>query len=138
MAIPVKKFGQKVQLIITDEGGSTVFSTDSLRVDFEVFHINGYSRAKIDIFNLAPKTVRKISNGKVFASIITSLHDGKDQLVANSLFVSNSLEEVILPEKKLSLFCYSGVYKESLQNQINILVKEPSLKNIIEDQVMEF
>jgi hypothetical protein len=131
MALPIKKFGQTVRLVVTSESEAVVFETSELRIDFEVFNISGFQKVKIDIFNCDPKTVLALSNGELYATIYTTLHDGKEQVITDKVFISNALQEVKLPEKVLSLYCVSGAFKKSLQNQISLSVSEPSLKNII-------
>ncbi len=128
----LKKFGQYVNLKVTDKKGNTVFEADDLRVDFDVRHINGFSRAKFSIYNLLPSTVSRLSSGEKYVTLSTSLHDKEPTVIANQLYISNALEEKKVPDAIFSMFCYSKIYKLYLQKPIEIYVTVPSLKKVIE------
>lgn len=127
MAIPITKFGQYVLIEIHDEGGQLVFSTDSLKIDFDVRHIKGWSRAKFTLTNLAPDTIRKISHGDNYVTIKTSLHDSDLKVIADRMYISNAMEEIKVPQSVFSMYCYSKLRKFFLEEQIDIQENRPSL-----------
>ncbi len=133
MAIPIKKFGQYVLLQVHGEGGELVFETDSLKIDFDIRNIQGWSRGKIDLTNLSPDTIRKISDADNdnYVTVKTALHDSELRTVADRMYVSNALEEVKVPESIFSIYCYSKVRKDYLEKQIDEKVMAPSLRNTI-------
>ena len=129
----INKFGQYVLLTVHGATGSVVFQTDSLRVDFEVLDIPGFSRGKVEIYNLEPDTIRKISNGECSLTIDVRLHDGELQRVMDNMFISNTLDVVQVPNNITSLYCYSSVQKGFLQKQIDIGINFPSVRRLMEE-----
>lgn len=134
MSIPIRKFGQYVLLQVHNEKGDLIFQTDSLKVDFDVRHIKGWSRAKFTITNLSANTIRNISdaNSKNFVTIYTALHDSPLGLVADRMYISNAIEEVVVPESIFSLYCYSKLRKLFLEKQVDIKISKPTLRKIID------
>lgn len=132
MAI-ISKFGQYVLLTVHDATGSVVFQTDSLRVDFVVYDIEGFSRCKVDIYNLGSDTIREISNGDCFVSVDARLHDGVLQKVVDAMYLSNTLDVIKVPNNITSLYCYSSLQKNYLQKQIDVPVNFPSVRRLMEE-----
>ncbi len=137
MAIPIRKFGQYVLIEVHTEDGKLIFSTDSLKIDFDIRHIEGWSRAKFSISNLAPDTVKKISNEGHFATVTVALHDAEPIVVADKMFISNALEEKIVPSTITNLYCYSKLRRGYLEKQIDIKVVSPSIRKVIETCIKE-
>lgn len=133
MAIPIKKFGQYVLLQVHSESGELVFETDSLKIDFDVRNIKGWSRAKVTLTNLAPETIRKLSgaSGDIYVTVKTSLHDSELALVIDRMYISNALEEIKVPQSVFNIYCYSKLRKFFLEEQIDVKVDKPTLPKII-------
>lgn len=136
MAIPIKKFGQYVLFQAHTKGdgttkGKLVFETDSLRVDFDVRSIKGWSRAKVVLYNLAPDVVKKLSNSGLYITVSISQHDSPLRIVMYEMYVSNALEETRVPDSVTSLYCFSKIRKDSLEIDIDETVIRPSLENIV-------
>ncbi|MCK5017656.1 MAG: hypothetical protein KAS32_11385, partial [Candidatus Peribacteraceae bacterium] len=129
----LNKFGQYVKLTVKDRSNSVVLSTDSLRVDFDIRNIDGFVRAEVSIFNLKPEVVRKLLGGENYVTLTTSLHGGKEVVLADELFVSNSLEVTKVPDHITSLYCYSKVRRASLEKQVSLYVTNPSLKKTVQE-----
>ncbi len=129
----IKTFGQYVHLQVHGEGGELVFETDSLKVDFDVRHIKGWSRAKVTVTNLSPDTIRKLSdaNNGNYVTLKTSLHGAKPTTILDSMYVSNALEELKLPESLFHMFCYSKLRKDYLEQAIDIKVESPTLSRLV-------
>lgn len=128
------KFGQYVRIEVVSEDSSPVFSSDSLRLDFDIRNISEFVRAKIDIYNLNEETAGKIMNGKNYVTVYTSLHGGEEVILANSLFISNALNEFVLPNNITSLYCFSPLKNSFLEKQLEgVEVKTPSLRNCIDE-----
>lgn len=123
------KFGQYVRLKIESRANALVFETDDLRVDFDIRDVAGWVRAKIEIYNLATETIKKITNGENYATITTSLHGGEETILAKHLYISNTTNEFALPDEITKLFCYSSLKRTTLEKQITINVGQPSLAN---------
>jgi hypothetical protein len=129
----INKFGQEVRLLAHDANGAKIFETDSLRIDFDIRHIETFTRAKITIFNLSPETSRVLSKPQsVFLTLWVSLHGSVQQIIASDLYVSNAISEVKVPDVELSLYCVTK-YKEQLDKYVDIWVQKPSLKKIIKE-----
>ena len=129
----IRKFGQYVLLTIQNEKGEVIFETDNLKVDFDIRHVRGYSRAKVTITNLNPSTIKKLSNAKGgnYVTIKTSLHDGPLELLADRLYISNALEEIKVPISTLNLYCYSSLLNKVLEKQIDLLLTDTKIEGII-------
>jgi hypothetical protein len=124
------KFGQVVRILVTDVNGGVVIESNQLRVDFDIRHLNGYARAKVDIYNLIPTTVSALEGGRI--SIFTSLHGQPEQLIADKLTVSNVVDQPVVPSNITSLYCFSFSRLAVTENQIDIDIPKPTLKRLIE------
>jgi len=136
MAIPISKFGQYVLFQAYTEGGDLIFETDSLRVDFDIRDIKGWSRAAFTLFNLAPTVIGKLSNGEVYITLSVSQHDSELRVIADRMYVSNAIEETIVPESVLTLYTYSKLRKKFFDLQVTVGILKPSLQRVV-DQVTE-
>ena len=125
-------FGKQVLLEVFDEQGSLVFSSDGLRVDFEVNLLEEYNRATIKVFNINTETVKKIvSNEKRYATLTTQLHDQNPVVLMDSYYISNAFEEVKVPNTITTLFCFDKA-KINLDIPLeNFKVSKPSLRRIL-------
>lgn len=128
----ITKFGQYVRLKIENTKGTVILETDNLRVDFEILDVVGWVRAKITIYNLNAATLKKIIKGDNLVTITTSLHGGAEVVIANELYVSNAINEILVPDSVTRLYCYSKV-KLNLENRVSITVDNPSLRSCIKD-----
>ena len=131
----LNKFGQYVLLQVYNEAKDEIFSTDNLRVDFDVRHIPGWTRAKFDIYNLDAKTTKQVRNTGNYVKLSVGLHGSAPQVIAEDMYVSNALDFVKVPNGILSLFTYSKVRKENLEKVINVQVFDPSFKKVISELV---
>lgn len=129
----IKKFGQYVLLQVHNSVGELVFETDSLKIDFDIRHIPKWSRAKFSLTNLAPSTIRKLSEASEgnFVSVYTALHEEKPKLIADRMYISNAMEEIILPESIFSMYCYSKLRNTCLEKPVDVKVESPSLSNLV-------
>lgn len=123
------EFGQEVFLTVHDEAGTIiVFDATGLRVDFDVRHIDGFSRGTFTLYNLADSTVTALASGGNYVTVKTMLHGSQEYTVANSFFVSNVLEEKKLPNSVTTLFCFDKLRKQNLEKTVDVIVKRPTLK----------
>lgn len=129
----IKKFGQYVLIQVHNEKDVLVFETDSLKIDFDIRNISGWSRAKFTLTNLAPDTIRKIGNAENnnYVTLYTALHDGVPELVAHRMYISNALEEIKVPESTFNMYCYSKIRQQYMEEQIDIKVERPTLRNVV-------
>ena len=132
-----EKFGQEVFLTITDKDGQVVLNATGLRVDFDVRNINGFSRAKVDIYNLTEKTIGDISTKPAYLTLRTSLHGVDNFTLADKFYISNILEEKILPNSITSLFCFDSIKYSFLDVPIETAVANPTLKKCMDTIVAE-
>lgn len=135
MAIPISKFGQYVKMDVHTEAGELIFSTDSLRIDFDIRHIQGWSRAKFTVLNLAPETIAKIGSGGNYVSVYASLHDQEPVLIADRMYISNALEEKLVPQSHFNMYCYSKLRRAYLERQVDIQVEAPALRKVITETI---
>ncbi len=128
----ISKFGQWLKLTATNKSGTVILETSDLRVDFDIRDIKGYTRAKFDIYNLSTKTIGLLSNGEVYLSLDVALHDDEPVNLVSSLFVSNVIEEMDVPNSVTSLFCTSSIKQDALDVDIYVSVANPTLRNKLE------
>jgi hypothetical protein len=113
-------FGQRVKIEVFDATKTTlVFSTEELRVDFDVRNRFGLNTAKFTIYNLNAETSTNLINGERFVKLSVALHDQEWQVLASHMFVSNAYQETILPNKLTYLFCYDVVTKENFETPVS-------------------
>jgi hypothetical protein len=129
----ISKFGQWLKLTATNKDGSVILETSELRVDFDIREVKGYTRAKFDVYNLSAKTIGLLSNSEVYLSLDVSLHDDEPVTLYSSLFVSNVIEEMKVPNSVTSLFCTSSIKQEFLDVDIHVVVNKPTLRNNINE-----
>ena len=128
----IRKFGQYVHVNIRNSDGEVIFETDGLKIDFDVMDIEDFSRAKITLTNLAPATTKAIgSYNDVYISLKVSLHDGRLYNLVNNMYISNTLEEKVLPESLYHIYAYSNIRKQFLERQVDLTVPRKSLRNTI-------
>lgn len=134
----ISKFGQRVELTITDKAGNVVLETDQskdygigLRVDFDLHMIYGYSRGTIKVYNLNAQMIKEINNGERYVTLRAKLHDVDDFVLVDTWYISNSLEEKKVPNSVLSLYCYDTLRKDLLEKSVRITIKQPSLANVV-------
>ena len=133
MAIPIRKFGQYVLLQVHNSTGVLVFTTDSLKIDFDVRHIRGFSRAKITLTNVAPETIRSLSavGEDLYVTLQVAQHDSELRTIAYKMYISNAMEEVVVPNSEFRMFCYSSLRKTYLENYIDVGVNKPTVKKMV-------
>lgn len=131
MTIPIRKFGQYVRIDIYKESGELIFSTDSLKIDFDIRHIEGWSRGKITVTNLAPETIKRIGSGENYLTLTTALHDSKESKLIDNMYISNSLNEKKLPVAEFNMYGYSKLRRVFLERTIDIQVLTPSIRRVV-------
>jgi hypothetical protein len=130
-------FGQKVKITITDEAGSIVLENDTLRIDFDVRYLDGFSRAHFKIFNLEPEVIRNISSGDCTVKLETALvlpteGNNNDYVVlASGIKVSNVVDTTVVPDTVTDIYGYSYLKFDFMDSRLDITVSKPSLENII-------
>ena len=125
----MSKFGQRVKITVTDKKNDIVLESESLRVDFDIRNIPGYSRGTFKIYNLSDAVSGNIVN--VEGSKVTlevQLHEGTTYKLVDSWPISNAINELILPNNIVTLYAYNGIKNAVLEKQINIEVSGPSLE----------
>lgn len=126
------KFGHELKITVADEAGAIVFATDGLRIDFDVRIIDGWTRAKFIIYNMAPESIKAVSNGTNYVTLEARVDGDAWFTVANQLYVSNAMEVTEVPNSLMSLFCYSKIRKYVLETPLDLSIKNPTIKNVID------
>ena len=124
---------QEVILTVHDAytGGKLVLDASGLRVDFDVRNLPGYNRGTATIYNLNEATVASLMSGDRYITIKTRLHGGKLYTIADRYYLSNTVDELNLPDRTTKLYMFDSPKKDVLEKQINISVRKPSLSNVI-------
>ena len=124
---------QEVILTVHDAGigGKLILDASGLRVDFDVRKLPGYNRATATIYNLNEATVASLMSGDRFITIKTRLHGGKLYTLADRYYLSNTVDELNLPDRTTKLYMFDSPKKDILEKQINISVRQPSLSNCV-------
>ena len=131
----MKKFGQEVFLHIEDAGGRAILEATELRVDFDIRHIDTFSRGTVTIYNLNEQTIANLigGNNDHYATLKVRLHGGEEHTIMDSFFISNMIDEKKIPNNITTLYCYSKIKVDVLEKQVDIpSVIQPSLKNIVD------
>ena len=136
----MKNFGQEVLLEVFDESKKNlVFSSDGLRVDFDIRIIASYRRATFSVWNVNTDTVAAITSGKRYATLSTRLLQDPDSnewtALASKFFVSNALDVITVPNSATTLYCYDNIKDTYLDNVVDLNVKEPTLGSVFKSIV---
>lgn len=124
------EFGKKVKLVVYDKARSPIFSSEDLRVDFDIRIIQNYGRALFTVYNLNNETIRNISNGERYIRIFTSLH-GHEQALGDEYYISNAITEKKVPDQLTLLYCVDSGKRDFTDKQISMAVKKPSLRRTL-------
>lgn len=133
MAIPIKKFGQRLLLTVKDEGGRTVFSADDLRIDFDIRNIDNLARAKFSIYNLEANTVKQLLAANMYVDLEVALHDGELVKIAGDMYISNAINVTKVPDGITSLFCYSGIRQRFMEQTVQLDLLNPTIEQMIKE-----
>ena len=118
-------------------GGNLVLDASDLRVDFDIRHIPDFSRATFTIYNLNNETITSLMSEGLYVTLKVQLHDGEVQLLADKFYVNNAVDELILPERVTTLYCFDRLRSTFLEKQVSVPVKNfPNLKDMI-DKLMQ-
>ncbi len=128
----MSKFGQRVRIIITNKNKDVVLDSESLRIDFDIRNIPGYSRGTFKIYNLSDATTGNVLNGDNQVTLEVQLHEGTTYTLVKDWPVNNAINELILPNNIVTLYAFNGIKSKVLEKQINIEVTGPSLKKNLE------
>lgn len=133
----ISKFGQKVELQVFDSGKRLVFSSNGLRVDFNVQNDVDFTRATVKIWNMGPKDISAVQNGECYCRVVATLHDDSPMVVMDDFYISNSMNETILPNSVTTLYTFSKTRKDFLEKTVSFNVKNPTLENVMRHVVQE-
>lgn len=116
----MSNFGQRVKIEVFDTSKTNlVFSSEELRVDFDIKQMLGINTARFIIYNLNLATSSNLVNGDRFVTVSVSLHGQEYTKIADKMFVANGYVETKVPNKLTYLYCYDLVNKENLSKQLN-------------------
>lgn len=124
----MSKFGHRVIITITNKNGDIVLESESLRIDFDIRNIPGYSRGTFKIYNLSDAVTGNVINGDNKVTLKVQLHSGTIYTLANAWPISNAINEMILPNSIVTLYAFNGLKSAVLEKQLNLEVSGPSLK----------
>jgi hypothetical protein len=124
---------QHVTLEVHDSyrGGNLEFATSGLRVDFDIRNIPGFSKGKVTIYNLNNSTITSLMSGDRYITIKTRLHDGQEYTLMNRFLLNNAVDELKLPDRITTLYCFSSIRNRVLEKQVNLTIEKPSLERMV-------
>ena len=124
---------QEVFMTVHDsaEGGNVVLDPTGLRIDFDIRLIPKFNRATFTIYNLTEATVKSLVDGGRYVTLKTRLHNGEIYTLANRFFVSNAVDELKLPERITTLYCFDNLKKTLLERQVNYTAHDTSLEGMM-------
>lgn len=124
---------QEVFLTVHDSpvGGEVVLNATGLRTDFDIRHIPEFSRASFTIYNLNDVTIKRLMSGDRYVTLKTRLHGGKVYTLANRFFVNNAVDELKLPNRITTLYCFDTLRKEVLERPVDKTSQDTSLNGIM-------
>jgi len=131
-------FGQEVVMEITDLKGNQVLDARGLRVDFDVRHIEGFSVANVSVYNLNETTIGNLIGAKDrYCTIKVRFHDGPYVTIMDKFYISNALDQRLVPNSITQLYLYDSARLIYLEQQIDVDVEGyVSLKSMI-DTIMQ-
>ena len=131
----ITKFGQDCWIEIYSDKGFTnkVFSTKGLRNDFFVKVIPGLNRAKFDIYNMNPATVKEVVNGDRYIKLFTQLHDRGVKEFPYSFYVNNAITITRQPNRITELYCVDSKRRGFTDKQINQVIKGRTFTGYIKE-----
>lgn len=128
----IQNFGRKVKVeIVKSSNRSPVFTTEELRVDFEIRVLQGYNRAKIDIYNLNDETVSALAGADLYLRVYVAEHDNPYELLAGEFYVNNTITERKLPNQVTSLYCVGSLQKDFTDKEVSLVTKSTSLTGVL-------
>lgn len=124
---------QKITLQVHDSltKGGLILEVKNLRIDFDIRQIPNYNKAKVVVYNLNNEAVTSLMSGKRYVTIKVQLHEGKEHTLIHRYYVNNAVDELLLPNRITSIFCFSNELIENLQKPIKVVVASPSIKSCI-------
>ena len=131
---------QEVFLEVWDakEGGNLVLDASGLRVDFDIRHIPGFSRASFIIYNLNEQTIQSLMNPGLYVTLKTQLHGGVVSILADRFYVNNAHDELTLPYRVTTLLCFDNLKLSYLETPVTLSVlPTPSLQDMISSLLWE-
>ena len=125
---------QEVMMKVYDQpdGGSLVLDATGLRTDFDIRLIPEFSRATFTIYNLTDSTIASLTSGDKYVTLQVRLHGGKIRTLADRYYVSNAVDELILPNRVTKLFCFDKLRKSVLEKRVATTVVNPTLRNLVQ------
>jgi hypothetical protein len=129
----MSKLKQEVSLEVWDSevGGKLVLDATGLRTDFDIRHIPGLSRAKFVIYNLTEKAVQNMMSGDRYVTLKTTLHGDTSYTLARRFRLSNAVDELKLPNRLTTLYCFDTLRITLLEQEVNETVIKPTLRRIV-------
>lgn len=124
---------QEVTLLVHDQptGGNLLLDASGLRVDFDIRLIPKFSRATFTIYNLSEDTIKVLMDGDRYITLKTRLHGGKEHTLVNRYTLNNATDELRLPDRITTLFCFDTLRKTVLETQVDLEVKNPTLERMV-------
>ena len=116
-------------------GGDLVMKISGLRVDFEVFLLEKFNRAKFTIYNMNNDAITSLMSGDHFITLKTQLGNKEERIIANRYFLNNATDELKHPNRITNLYCFDKMKKEVLDKQVDITVEGPTLRTIVEEML---
>lgn len=69
----------------------------------------------------------------LYVTLKVQLHDGNIQLLANKFYINNAVDELVLPNRITTLYCFDRLRSTFLERQVSIPVGNyPNLKDMID------
>ena len=123
------KFGQEVIVSIRTSENVSILEATGLRVDFDVRQEPGFSRATVTIFNLNSETIGNLigGNNDHYITLTTVLHGRQSFVLMDRFFISNAVDEKLVPNTITTLYCHDRNKKVLYENQVNTFVEKPTL-----------
>jgi hypothetical protein len=130
----MKDFGQEVFVSIKTSDNVEILKASGLRVDFDIREEPGYGRATVTIFNLNSETIGNLIGGTNdhFISLTTMLHGQQSYTLMDNYFISNAVDEKVLPNTITTLYCYDANEVQIYQKQLATYVEKPTLARQID------
>jgi len=126
------KFGQAVRAEVVSEDGKVVLDSSGLRVDFKILSVGSFDRAEVKIYNLNNDTIGSITARDNYLNLYVQLHEFDEEQLLDTMFISNSYNQVDVPEGITFLYCFSKLRKDLLEKVVpKAELNSPSLSQVL-------
>lgn len=109
-----------------------VFRSNGLKVDFAVKDESGFARMHVAVFNVSDSQLTALLGSNLYAQVECKQH-GHVIFSSDLFLVNNTVDVIDLPNRIVTLYCYTFIDSDYLSKTITIDVDKPTPRRIISE-----